>query len=151
MSRFISAVHYHTGVARSGIWSRLFASASGKVTLSSATPLTFEEFEEYRAKKSATIIDLRQPEELVSDGIIPRATNIPMAEVESAFRMSTTEFESKYGVMKPRQDDPVIFLCRRGIRAAEANDFVRWTFKYNNTAVYSGSQDWNAKMGKTQS
>jgi hypothetical protein len=43
--------------------------------------VSFQQFEGYRRGTSVTIIDVREPEELLSEGQIPRATNIPMNQV----------------------------------------------------------------------
>ena len=72
------------------------------------------------------IIDVREPDELVNEGVIPGATNIPMGQVETALRMSPTEFEATYGRPQPQREDPVIFICRVGRRAAEMGDHVRY-------------------------
>lgn len=109
MSRYLRVVHFHSTATSSGFWSRLFASNSGKANLDPTKTLSFEvsrpcfgcqflrasvffsqsnlqEFEKYRKEKSATIIDLRQPDELSGDGVIPNSTNIPLGELESAFK-----------------------------------------------------------------
>jgi hypothetical protein len=39
--------------------------------------------------------------------------------------MPDEEFVQKYNVSKPKVSDPVIFFCKAGIRASEANDFTR--------------------------
>ena len=57
---------------------------------------------------------------------IPKATNIPMADLEKALRMTAQDFEQHYRIAKPRPTDPVIFLCKGGVRAAEANDVTRF-------------------------
>ena len=48
-----------------------------------------------------------------------------MSELEKAFRLSAEEFEQTYRIPKPEPDDPVVFFCKGGVRAAEANDFIR--------------------------
>jgi len=56
---------------------------------------------------------------------IPLSTNIPMGELERALQMSAEEFEQTYRIPKPHPSDPVIFFCKGGVRASEANDFAR--------------------------
>lgn len=41
-------------------------------------------------------------------------------------RMDNVRFEEKYGISKPARADPVIFFCRKGIRAKEGSDFIRY-------------------------
>ena len=52
----------------------------------------FQRFECYRGT-DATIIDVREPEELNSDGNIPGTLNIPKGVLEDALKMSPTQFE----------------------------------------------------------
>jgi len=74
------------------------------------------------------IIDVREPDELVNEGVIPGATNIPMGQVESALRMSPAEFEATYGRPQPQREDPIIFICRVGRRAADMGNHVRYLY-----------------------
>lgn len=120
-------------------------STSGKVRL---TPtVNFEQFEECRNSKTATIIDVREPEELTEHGAIPSAVNIPLGAVDKAFLMDEQEFQRLYSVPKPKADDPVIFLCRKGIRAEDARLFVATFYAYSNAATYTGSfTEWAANQ-----
>ena len=103
----------------------------------------FEQFEAYRKGGKAFIVDVREPEELVTDGEIPKAVNIPMGMLEQAFVMDSSLFKDTFHVDKPKPSDPVIFLCLKGIRAKTASDFVQEQYKYENTSVYTGSfADW---------
>jgi hypothetical protein len=49
-----------------------------------------------------------------------------MPELEKALRMSADDFEQTYHTVKPHPTDPVIFFCKGGVRASEANDFARF-------------------------
>jgi 3-mercaptopyruvate sulfurtransferase SseA len=52
-----------------------------------------------------------------------------MPQLEKALSLSAEEFERTYRIAKPKPADPVIFFCKGGVRASEANDFIRF-FKY---------------------
>ena len=56
-------------------------------------------------------------------------------QVESALRMSAVEFEEKFGVPQPQPDDPVIFVCRKGRRAADVKEHVRQVFNSDDYLV----------------
>uniref|UniRef100_F6ZGB0 Thiosulfate sulfurtransferase/rhodanese-like domain-containing protein 3 n=1 Tax=Ciona intestinalis TaxID=7719 RepID=F6ZGB0_CIOIN len=68
------------------------------------------------------LIDVRTNKEIVELGKIAsqRWVNIPYEEVESAFNMSETEFESKYGSVKPEKDTKIVFHCMGGVRSTVA-------------------------------
>ncbi|CUT99529.1 heat shock protein 67b2 [Echinococcus multilocularis] len=71
--------------------------------------------------KGAQVFDVREPGELETDGRFPKAVNIPLGEVESAFALEEDEFKTKYGVPKPKvTDDNIIFVCRVGKRSFTA-------------------------------
>jgi len=82
--------------------------------------------------------------------------------------MDKAQFEKKYGITKPGRADPVIFFCRKGIRAKEGSDFIRflnlkpflvvkcfssycfrWGLQYTNTTTYSGILDWKANTERS--
>ncbi|VDM17629.1 unnamed protein product [Hydatigera taeniaeformis] len=71
--------------------------------------------------KGVQLFDVREPRELETDGRIPGALNIPIGEVESAFGLGETDFNTKYGVPKPKAtDDNIIFFCKSGGRGLRA-------------------------------
>ncbi|XP_065178658.1 rhodanese domain-containing protein CG4456-like [Sycon ciliatum] len=68
------------------------------------------------------LIDVRERHELQETGKIDdRAVHIPLGTVPDAFNLSPRQFEQRYGVSKPDENDTnVIFHCRAGIRSRQA-------------------------------
>ena len=107
--------------------------------------VTFEEFEAHR-RRGTLIVDVREPKELEEIGQVPGAINIPLGFVEQAFAMDKAEFKAIVGCSKPQPEDPVVFLCMKGIRAKTAKDVVDLKYGFKNTLVYPGSfTEWIAK------
>ncbi|CAB4057120.1 unnamed protein product [Lepeophtheirus salmonis] len=82
--------------------------------------IDYEEFEKYRKEhsKSVVIVDVRDPDELISPGAISE---------------------------KPNATDPLVFFCLKGIRSQSAMDTVK-ALGFSNTANYVGSYlDWAEK------
>lgn len=47
-----------------------------------------------------------------------------MVNLEAAFDSSPEEFQQNYNHVKPAFDDPIIFLCKKGIRAKKAYEQI---------------------------
>lgn len=71
----------------------------------------------------AVLIDVREPDEYVF-GCIPKSTNISVNEIYHALRLENRAFERKYGVPKPKLDDPILFYCQSGRRSAMASEIA---------------------------
>ncbi|KAM7301675.1 putative secreted salivary gland peptide [Ixodes scapularis] len=104
----------------------------------------FSEVEAVRShNKTGVVIDVREPEELETDGRIPNFHNIPLKSIPEAFELEPKEFETKYNFSKPEADDVIIFSCRSGRRALLAAQRLDKLQKYRNIKVYEGSfQNW---------
>lgn len=96
--------------------------------------------------KKAHIVDVREPNEIVDTGMIPRAINIPckllittslltvsddlfqrivyfvVNQVSEALQLSPSDFRRRFLVEKPRKKDVVIFNCRSGKRSLDATN-----------------------------
>ena len=59
------------------------------------------------------LIDVREPEELITDGAIEGAVNIPLGELETR----------KNEILN--LDGDIIFFCRSGNRSGKATDFFK--------------------------
>ncbi len=59
------------------------------------------------------LIDVREPEELITDGAIESAVNIPLGELETR----------KNEILN--LDGDLIFFCRSGNRSGKATDFFK--------------------------
>lgn len=100
-------------------------------------------------KGTAFFVDVREPKELVNDGRIPGAVNIPLNDVGSALELSPEKFKDKYGRAKPSPDDPnLIFSCRKGVRATSAMQAAH-AKGYHAARFYRGSFcDWVERGGE---
>jgi len=87
--------------------------------------------------KNSTVIDVREPKELAQTGVLPKSLNIPLGEVERAFKFNPNEFKSKYGFDKPSKDSEIIFSCLKGIRSETAANIAR-QLGYTNVKNYRG-------------
>uniref|UniRef100_G3MNV4 Rhodanese domain-containing protein n=1 Tax=Amblyomma maculatum TaxID=34609 RepID=G3MNV4_AMBMU len=109
----------------------------------------YEEVKDLLQKGKAFFVDVREPKELVNDGRIPGAVNIPLNDVGAALEMSPEKFKEKYGREKPSPDDPnVIFSCRKGVRATSAMQTAH-SKGYHAARFYRGSFcDWEERGGE---
>ncbi|TRY78453.1 hypothetical protein TCAL_06152, partial [Tigriopus californicus] len=86
-----------------------------------------------------TLIDVRDNQELETEGRIPGAKEIPLSELENAFQLSKEEFVSKYGFERPSQTDLIVTSCKIGKRAeAACNMLQQLGFR---ATFYKGSYD----------
>jgi len=126
-------------------------SSSGKLYSSTAR---LPELVEYQAVKSALdngealVIDVRTERELVEDGVIQGALNIPLKQLKVALQMHPDDFQEKYKVSMPDDDAPIIFSCLVGGRSAKAQ-FMSRELGFTNVANYAGSfADWIEHAGQ---
>ncbi len=118
-------------------------------------------------QKAASIIDVRQADEIQATGLIPTSHNIPrtcwlhaakfanrtaclpttiVASVQRALQTATDDFEEEYGFAKPPPNGMVIFTCRSGARALTAAEAAKRA-GYANVYSYPGSwTEWAAKV-----
>ncbi|KAK2787154.1 hypothetical protein FQN51_003448 [Onygenales sp. PD_10] len=109
-----------------------------------------------------TLIDVRQPSELLSTGIIPTAHNIPTSQAD-AFFLSPGEFLTRFGFPKPPMTTPasadssstgndIVFYCKAGVRAsAMAELAVQAGYDRERIGVYKGSWlDWEKRGGQVE-
>jgi rhodanese-related sulfurtransferase len=131
--------------------SSLSSSSSSTTTMAAnaqALDVTKEQvakwIEEKRAdpKKKFVLIDCRKDEEL-AHGTLPLSVHLPLADLESALKMTPAEFERKYGFAKPdAKQDHVVFYCRSGARAEKAALQFRAS-GYERAQNYRGSfKEW---------
>jgi len=64
-------------------------------------------------EKDVLIVDVRSPEEVASGGSCPGSVNVPMDALQTS--------QQVFGLDRTR---PVIFYCKKGIRAAGAASFL---------------------------
>eukprot|EP01096_Ripella_sp_DP13-Kostka_P001091 TRINITY_DN11315_c0_g1_i1.p1 TRINITY_DN11315_c0_g1~~TRINITY_DN11315_c0_g1_i1.p1 ORF type:complete len:124 (-),score=52.19 TRINITY_DN11315_c0_g1_i1:42-413(-) len=89
------------------------------------------------------IIDVREPQELASTGMIDSAKSIPLGSIPEALSTEDpAEFERKYGFKKWEKDDLIIFHCRSGGRSDRALQFAK-SKGFVNAKNYRGSSlEW---------
>ena len=83
-----------------------------------------------RASGAAQIVDVREPQEW-SDGHIPGATHIPLAEL--GLRLGQLDAAR-----------PVIAVCRSGVRSLKAAEFLRRSGVPGATSMAGGMKAWSA-------
>jgi len=108
----------------------------------------FNELEILLEEKRIVLIDVRRPEELVTDGRIPDSVNVPLQDIPEAFTLEKEEFKEKYGFQLPDKDAKnVVLTCRSGRRILKANKSLE-KLGYKNLRLYRGSiLDWKANNG----
>ncbi|PWY95520.1 hypothetical protein BO94DRAFT_530248 [Aspergillus sclerotioniger CBS 115572] len=93
------------------------------------------------AQKSLILIDVREPAELNSTGIIPSAVSVPLASQPDALFLTEEEFETRFGFPKPgvKGDGEIVFYCKAGVRArAAAQLAVQAGYEADRIGVYDG-------------
>lgn len=63
--------------------------------------LTLEELKALMESKDLTLVDVREPEEVVKYGTLPGAVSIPLGQVTNALRMEENSFQEKFKCPKP--------------------------------------------------
>ncbi|CAH8651165.1 Thiosulfate:glutathione sulfurtransferase [Schistosoma haematobium] len=90
------------------------------------------------------LIDVREPDELEEAGKIPFAVNIPLGEVEDAFKLDEKSFIEKYKIHKPNvADKNVVFSCRSGVRSMRALKIVQDLGYENPLNLVGGYNAWS--------
>ncbi|KAE8373139.1 Rhodanese-like domain-containing protein [Aspergillus bertholletiae] len=107
-----------------------------------------------KPQKNLILVDVREPAELNSTGIIPTAVSVPLASQPDAFFLTPEEFEARFGYPKPgaREDGDIVFYCKAGVRAkAAAQLAVQAGYDAERIGVYDGSWlDWADKKGRVE-
>ena len=102
------------------------------------------------SNNTLTIIDVRDPEDVVSKGIVPKSYNIPANQIVGkikAFELSNPMFKHKYGPDKPSKDEYFVIICTRGIRAESIVEYLKF-LGYSKAIIYQGGfDDWAANGG----
>eukprot|EP00731_Ephydatia_muelleri_P030396 Em0021g919a len=108
-----------------------------------AIDVDVEELDCLLSEESVQLFDVREPSELLETGKIPRSVNIPLAEVEEAFRMTPDEFLEKYKCRKPsKEDSNIVFHCRKGVRSLKALNTAHQLGYTKSRHLYLGFAGW---------
>lgn len=88
--------------------------------------VTPRQLQQLLVDENVRLVDVRNAWELVQVGKIGPSINIPLSDVESAFKLNGTEFKSTYGIEKPALDDcNLVFHCKSGRRSLKAAEIVQ--------------------------
>ncbi|KAF2364358.1 Rhodanese-like domain [Trinorchestia longiramus] len=88
--------------------------------------------------QDVTLIDVRQPAELLSQEQIPGSLHIPLGNLRGAFQLSDEEWQQKYGVPKPQKGNKSIIFYARGPIASSAAVETAHKLGYTKSRHYSG-------------
>ena len=124
--------------------------ANNKRLIIGKETVEYAEFEQFRRDGSALIIDVRNPDELLNNGEIPNAINIPLSHISSYFFGENSDlFQEHFDKPLPSSKDPIIVSCKAGVRAEMARKLLSTgsgKTVYTNVARYGGSFDeWSEK------
>ncbi|KAL4922730.1 Rhodanese-like domain-containing protein [Aspergillus aurantiobrunneus] len=111
-------------------------------------------------QKHLILVDVREPAELTSTGIIPSAVAVPLASQPDALFLTPDEFETRFGYPKPgvvsdadaNAGGDIVFYCKAGVRArAAAQLAVQAGYEPERIGVYDGSWlDWEKHGGRVE-
>lgn len=110
--------------------------------------VNFSALMELLDRNEVVLVDVRRPEELLTDGEIPGSVNVPLQEIPAAFQLSTQDFKAKYGFNLPEKEATnVVLTCRSGRRILVAQERLK-ALGYSSLRLYRGSiNDWKANNG----
>ena len=75
--------------------------------------------------QGTTIIDVREPAELL-EGRVTSAVNLPLTAILSgAFNLDADSFRERFGYEKPPKEHEVIIYCKKGKRSSIACDSAK--------------------------
>ncbi|XP_067949489.1 thiosulfate:glutathione sulfurtransferase-like [Watersipora subatra] len=81
----------------------------------------FDELARMIRSNAIQLFDVRDKHEVHSTGMIPTSVNIPLDELENAFKLQRAEFKARYGVEMPfKQDLNIVTTCYKGSRSKTA-------------------------------
>ncbi|XP_050501324.1 rhodanese domain-containing protein CG4456-like isoform X1 [Diabrotica virgifera virgifera] len=108
--------------------------------------VNIDEVEKVANDNNVWIVDVREPDEVKSSGLIGKSINIPLGTVKDVLKDSSNEaFQNNYGRPKPEANSPLIFYCMKGGRAAKAAEMAE-SVGFKNAKYYQGSwTEWSSK------
>ncbi|KAH7137128.1 Rhodanese-like domain-containing protein [Dactylonectria estremocensis] len=113
---------------------------------------SFDEVKAQAEKRVAdvVIVDVREPSEVLSTGLIPGAINIPITSAVQSFHIDNEDFELLYGFSRPEKNAELLFYCKAGVRARAAANLAR-DAGWAKVGEYPGSWlEWEAQNGPVQ-
>ncbi|XP_013788659.1 uncharacterized protein LOC106472554 [Limulus polyphemus] len=130
---------------------RKFGYDKSAVKVGERDEIKYDELSNLMKSGQVTLVDVREPSELQTDGKIPGSINVPVSQVEKALQLPPAAFKANYDRSLPdKTDDKIVFHCRAGMRACQATEVAR-KLGFTSARVYKGSfQDWQANGGKIE-
>ncbi|XP_078238243.1 thiosulfate:glutathione sulfurtransferase isoform X1 [Pogona vitticeps] len=139
-----------TRMSCDSVWTAGWTRAAAERSLANliSKVISYEELKTLLQQGKPHVFDVRSAEE-VAGGRIPDSINIPVAEVEEAFKMDPETFQAKYGVEKPQPDqEDLVFHCQMGRRGARATELAA-SLGYTKARNFAGGyKEWSEKEGK---
>ncbi|KAK2709322.1 thiosulfate sulfurtransferase/rhodanese-like domain-containing protein 3 [Artemia franciscana] len=123
---------------------------SGATTSRQDVEVSYEDLVEAFKNEKKLIIDVRQPEELISPGKLPKGINIPLGELINALQMPDRVFEERYRTPKPDEDQEIIFSCLAGIRSLKALIMARQLGFYRTKHYPGGFAEYSEISSKEE-
>ena len=102
------------------------------------------------AWKNITVIDVRETNELITEGKITGTKNLPLHVIETGQLnwLDEHSFEKVYGFRKIKKTDSIVVVSKYTKGAARAAEFL-WNSGYKRVRIYHGGfEDWKKHGGK---
>ncbi|XP_022907735.2 rhodanese domain-containing protein CG4456-like [Onthophagus taurus] len=100
--------------------------------------ISLEEVKSLKNNGTVLFIDVREPEEIKSTGLIPGSINIPLKTLKYVLEeMSNEDFNINYGKTRPNFETELVFTCRTGNRSKQALDLAK-NLGFKNVRHYEG-------------
>ncbi|CAD5125542.1 DgyrCDS13749 [Dimorphilus gyrociliatus] len=127
-----------------------YETCNGTDTTIEIRDVSYENLKELLKIKDETVpylIDVRNRSEIVETYLLPKAVNVPLHELNEAFRLPKDKFQEKYGKYKAEKSHSnLIIYCRSGARAVEGYRCL-YSMGYINIKRYKGSYlEWNERL-----
>lgn len=126
------------------LFDRRFSSASAADDAPIAE-VTYEYVRELvkSASPNSCIIDVRNPNELVEQGDIPTAVNVPLKDLQEALSQPPEVLKRRLGISS--EEDEIIFSCVMGLRSAKAVHVAQSLGFTNGKNFVGGHQEWKER------
>ncbi|KAL4624717.1 thiosulfate sulfurtransferase/rhodanese-like domain-containing protein 1 [Arapaima gigas] len=109
--------------------------------------VTYEQLKIMLSSHTVQLFDVRSPDEF-QGGRIPDSTNIPLGDLEEAFKLTPENFKKQFKVDAPKKDDDnIVFHCQRGRRSNTALEIAH-RLGFTRARHYAGGySEWAEREG----
>lgn len=102
-----------------------------------------------RGTDDLKLVDVREPYELREDGSIPRAINIPLSHLKSAFSLECDQFRHQLGLTKPNKTDQNLVFFGLGSKTSITALEIAHKIGYKKSRHFPGGWDeWSKNLEK---